>query len=292
MYNTKNMQLEEDLFSKLNEISKEQNINPSKDINKNNEYNRDVDSVTNCLHEEEKIDKGNLFCNICGLQLNTIISFDKDRFYGCNDNKYCEDPSRSSFRKDSTLSKGLVPDCEKLNLPRNIVSEANIIYTELTKDKIYRGNKRKGIIFACIYHSFRLNNDPKSCETLVKLFDIKQSIALKGLKFSHTHLNITSVLVQNKETTVGIDNLIKEIMKEFNAHKNIPEILVLAKKLIDKSSLLNRSRPLSVAWGIVKYYMMSKNVSSEEVFNSKMNISNLTLNRITREIEFILSFDI
>jgi hypothetical protein len=67
------------------------------------------------------------------------------------------------------------------------------------------------------------------------------------------------------------------------------EILELYKQIENKSSLLNRSRPQSVASGIVRYYILktNKNVPMN-IFKTKVNLSELTINRIVKEIEKIL----
>ena len=57
----------------------------------------------------------------------------------------------------------------------------------------------------------------------------------------------------------------------------------------NKSSILNRSRHQSVASGIVRYYILitGKNISMQD-FKSKVNLSELTINRIVKEIARIL----
>ena len=38
-----------------------------------------------------------------------------------------------------------------MNVPDNIIKEANKIYQHVVGNRIYRGNTRKSIIFACIF---------------------------------------------------------------------------------------------------------------------------------------------
>ena len=88
-----------------------------------------------------------------------------------------------------------------------------------------------------------------------------------------------------------IENLIREIMNQFHANeRQIQETLNLYFFLTNKSSLLNRSRPGSVAAAIVKYYIIKKNPQfSSDFFKNKIRLSELTLTRITREIEILLA---
>lgn len=278
----------EDLFSKLNMISSE-NIY----YNSTNNVQIMSPNINTCKHTQSICDnKNNIVCDTCGLQLNKNISFEKDRYYGSNDCKFKKDPTRCSFRKE-TSSKGLLPDCERFNLPKAILLDANMIYEHLSQNNIYRGKKRKGIIFACIYQAYKMNDQPKSCENLIKLLNIEQNTALRGLKYSHTHLEMNKYKIENKQKTnsnSSIEDLIEEIMKEFDATLNqVNEVKELYKSLIVKSSLLNRSRPVSVACGLIKYYIISKGIYIPEIFDCKIKLSNMTLLRIEREINMLCS---
>ena len=83
---------------------------------------------------------------------------------------------------------------------------------------------------------------------------------------------------------------IMEIMDKFYATaEQKEEVLELYKCIENKSSLLNRSRPQSVASGIVRYYILQKGKDVPiAVFKAKVNLSELTINRIVKEIERIL----
>ena len=82
---------------------------------------------------------------------------------------------------------------------------------------------------------------------------------MRGLKFVNINLPIDSDIRQKDDDQNDIHNLIQEIMGEFNATPaQIKETLHLYEFLINKSSLLNRSRPGSVAAAIVKFYILKK----------------------------------
>ena len=122
------------------------------------------------------------------------------------------------------------------------------------------------------------------------MFDIEQKVALKGLKF--VNLNIPqgcNMRRDNNSNDVG--HLIQEIMGQFNANDvQVKEVLDLYEHLSNKSSLLNRSRPQSVACGLIRYYIMKNNPEySIDYFKEKIKLSELTLTRIVREIETIMS---
>lgn len=277
--------MSDELFSKLN------NIIASEETTTNDENTTTTSSTTTncCTHENVMNDLKTIICKDCGYQISKDCSFEREwRYYGSTDTKHYNDPNRCSFRKIE--QKGLYNDLEKYNFKRQIISDANDMYEVVTKKKIFRGKKRKGIVFACVYHAFHRNNSPLSCETLIQMFDIDNQCALKGLKFVNMNLPKNCEL-RSPPKTNDIHNLIQEIMKEFNATPGqIQETLSLYKYLINKSSLLNRSRPGSVAAAIVKFYILKKNPQfTNEFFKNKIRLSELTLTRITREIELILA---
>ena len=156
----------------------------------------------------------------------------------------------------------------------------------MTHGKIYRGSTRKGIIFACIFHAYKANHSPHSCEQLIEVFDIDRKVALKGLKFVNLNAPKDSPF---RSFYVSTDHLIRETMLKFHATEtHIQEALGIYHFIKDKSSLLNRSRPQSVACGVVRYYISKKNPDiSMEYFRSKIRLSELTISRIMKEIQHI-----
>ena len=143
----------------------------------------------------------------------------------------------------------------------------------------------KAIVFACIFHAYKLEGKPQSCEQLINIFNLDRKIGLKGLK----HVNLNSKK-QIKTTYITPQNLIREIMEKFDAtEQQIDEVNILYSKIHNKSSILNRSRPQSVASGLVRYYIMlkGKDISIKE-FKQKVKLSELTIEKMAKEISRIL----
>jgi transcription initiation factor TFIIIB Brf1 subunit/transcription initiation factor TFIIB len=254
---------------------------------KNDTNPQDNNNITECEHLNASLENSQKICINCGMLLTKDLTFEKEwRFYGLNDTKHNNDPSRCHIRKLDDIS--IYKDVDKLGFSEKIILCANKIYEEVTKKKIYRGNSRKGIIFACIFHAYKINNTPQSCESLIKVFNIDRKIALKGLKYVNLNALKSS---EFRNYQIQPENLINEIMDKFYAtREQKDEILTLYKQIENKSSLLNRSRPQSVASGIVRYYILKtgKNVPMN-IFKTKVNLSELTINRIVKEIEKILN---
>ena len=266
-------------FKRLNELLKEEDGTQTKLETIN------VECKSN--HENVMVRGSNHICIDCGMILNKNYTFEKEwRYYGYTDTKHSNDPNRCNIRKLD--EKSIRKDVDKYGISPKIVNVANDIYEKVTNNKIFRGNTRKGIIFACIYHAYSLQNNPQSCAHLIKIFEINQKVALKGLKFVNLNSPLDSK-IHTKET-INTKHLIQEILKEFNANETqIKEAYDLYELIENRSSLLNRSRPQSVASGVVQYYISQKNPEfSMDYFRKKVKLSELTLTRITKEIETIL----
>jgi transcription initiation factor TFIIIB Brf1 subunit/transcription initiation factor TFIIB len=246
--------------------------------------NNNDEASKKCDHR--KINEKNNCCEDCGIQLTKDLFYDKEwRYYGPYDNRNVNDPSRCHFRKNE--DKNIYKDISSLNLPDNIVKEANRLYIHVVKDRIYRGNTRKSIIFACIFYAYKQFENPQSCDTLTKLFNITKKDGLKGLKI--VTMNTTDKIVK-KSTYITPINIIKEIMSQFDAHESdIESVIKLYDKVNRKSEVLSRARPQSVAAGLIRYYIIKQDREiSMQDFREKVNLSDLTINRIVKEITRII----
>lgn len=239
-----------------------------------------------CCHANLVVEGVSTICTDCGMMMNKELSFEKEwRYYGMMDTKHSSDPNRCNMRRSE--DKTIYKDVEKLGFSDKIVSSANVIYEQVTQQRIFRGNTRKGIIFACIFHAYKSNENPQSCERLIEIFEIDRKVALKGLKFVNLNAPKDSPF---RNFQISTEHLIQEIMQKFHAtHHHVEEVLDIYEYIRDKSSLLNRSRPQSVACGLVRFYIARKNPDiSMEYFRTKIHLSELTISRIVKEIGRIL----
>ena len=258
------------------------------------------DEYNNSQHSDKKIsfitkeckhcnlieDNGIKLCLDCGQELNRNIGFEKEwRYYGSSDTRHNSDPSRCHLRKND--EKSIYKDVENMKFNEKIVSIANSLYEKITKGSIFRGNSRKSIVFACIFHAYKISGDPQSCDTLVKIFNLEKRVGLKGLKY--VNLNAPPDL-DLKASYIKPEDIIKEIMEKFAADESQHnEVISIYKQIKNKSSVINRSRPQSIASGIVRYYILkNKKEISMNDFKSKVGLSELTINRIVKEICTIL----
>jgi len=266
-------------------------INIYKEEIKEKENEIDVDSENDTTDEcEHKIlinEKGIVNCADCGEQVFKEKSFNKEwRYYGNKDTKNYNDPTRVHTRK--IVDKNIYGDVENMGFNHNIVELANQIYHDVTEDSIKRGNSRKGIVFACIFHAYKLSGDPQTYESLIKHFRLKKKQGLTGIK--HVQLNSPKNSLIHT-TFITPEHLIKEIMFKFErtTEKQYQEVISIYNKIRNKNTKLNRARPQSVAAGIVYFWIQKnkKNITLDE-FTSMVNLSKLTIGKMTKIITNIL----
>jgi transcription initiation factor TFIIIB Brf1 subunit/transcription initiation factor TFIIB len=247
--------------------------------NNNNIQNIDNDS---CDHDNTINDNGIISCMDCGEEIEKKILHEKEwNYYGHFDTKHSSDPNRVQSRK--LEERNIYKDVENMNFSDKIVSGANEIYNQVTKGQIFRGNSRKAIIFACIFHSYKLSSHPQTHEKLIQIFGLNRKLGLKGLK----HVNLNAPKDSKIHTTyITPVNLLEDIMQKFSAtDSQKAEVIELYHKIKNKSSKLNRSRPQSVACGLTYYWICNNgiNVSLKE-FTKKAALSELTINKIAKEV--------
>ena len=274
-----NFEILNQVISQCEESNQENDVGSK--LHETEKTNISIKPKSECMHSF-KIENGVKVCEICGMEMEREIDNGKEwRYYGAADTRHNGDPSRCHMRKtdERTINK----DVENMGFSDKIIERANQIYDKVANGKIYRGNSRKSIIFACIFHAYKLEANPQSCENLIEIFSLDRKIALRGLKAVNLKTEKNSEL---KSTYITAEHLITDIMEKFDATEHqIAEVIDIYKQINNKSSILNRSRPQSVAAGIVRYYIIinQKEISMAD-FRAKVKLSELTINRIVKEI--------
>ncbi len=249
-------------------------------------------SVASCDSEEEEEvmcscsdtveEQGVLMCRGCGREIQENKG---NRWSGIEGGRGVSDPTRCQARKVD--EKSIFKDVETYGFSPAIVHVANDIYIQVTDSKIYRGESRRGIIFSCIFHAFKLSGAPQSSDSLNSVFKLDRKVMLKGMKHVSLHAPKDSAFRRTYITPIEI---IDETMTKPNATKeHKQEVNVLYDLVRNRSSMVNRSKPQSVAAGLVFYYITKQNkrVTMKD-FTKLVGLSELTIQKLVKEIERIL----
>jgi transcription initiation factor TFIIIB Brf1 subunit/transcription initiation factor TFIIB len=277
---------EDDLYNTDDEdnmIFQENLSNYSSDLEEKDDKEEDG---TKCSHKNIVNENGANVCYDCGKEIEKTIFQDKEwRYYGNSDNKRTSDPNRVHIRKID--DRNIFKDVENMKFGDKIVALANQIYIQVTKGQIYRGNSRRSIIFASVFHSLKISGKPQSHEKLMKIFDLNKKTGLRGLKIVNLNAPKDSII---HTTYITPANIIEDIMDKFDAtDEQKKEVLYLYEKIKNKSSKINRSRPGSIASGLVYFWVSLKNINvSIKDFAKKVELSELTIIKISKEISEIL----
>jgi transcription initiation factor TFIIIB Brf1 subunit/transcription initiation factor TFIIB len=252
------------------------------------EYSDDEDDniTKSCPHSDVVNENGIITCVDCGEEIQKTIEHEKEwRYYGQSDTKR-SDPNRVQIRKSE--DRNIYKDVESMSFSEKIVSSANKIYCDTTKGQIFRGNSRKAIIFACIFHAYKLAGKPQPHEKLITIFSLNRKTGLKGLKHVNLHAPKDSKIHTTYITPV---NLVENIMDQFSASDSQKkEVIILYSRIKNKSSKLNRARPQSVSSGLVFYWICKKKIDINiKEFASKANLSELTISKIAKEVATVLN---
>lgn len=229
----------------------------------------------------EHIERINNICTECGMEVEPLKPNDKEwTFYGASDTKHSSDPTRCYIRRQT--DKSIHSDISHLEISEHIKDIANDIYKQACKEQIHRGAFRKAIIFASVYHAYKLDGNPQNCNSLIKLFNIKKKTGLRGIKYLNEHLPKTSPI---RTIYIGAEHLIREFMKKLEARDDqIQKVTTLYQQVKGQSEIINRSRPQSIAAGVIYYYILlqKKNIDIKD-FLRQVELSELTIRKIALE---------
>ncbi len=239
-----------------------------------------------CKHQDIVDENGIIICTDCGEEIEKTIMHEKEwRYYGNSDNKRSSDPNRVQIRKSD--EKNIHKDVENMGFSETIISKANELYTQVTGGKIYRGNSRKAIVFACIFHAYKISGKHQTPENLIKMFGLNRKSGLRGLKI----VNVNAPKDSEIHTTyITPEHLVHDIMDKFKATiAQKEEVIELCNLIKNRSSKLNRSRPQSFSASVIYYWICKKHIDiTLKEFAKKVDLSELTISRNAKEVALVL----
>lgn len=233
-----------------------------------------------CPHIKIITEHGITTCLNCGMEIIKISEDWTDDIQDIKhvDNQYC-------LRKSKI--KNIYDDIQYLHISQHIKDIANEIYQSICENT-RRGVTRKGIIFGCVFHAYKMDQNPQTHEKLIELFKIKKKDALNGLKFIHKNAPKNSKV---RHYHIDVEHIIVDFLIKFGAaadHKT--HVLQLYKKIQNTESILNRSRPQSIASALIYYYIteiLHKPVNMK-VYTETVKLSELTIQKICKVITKIV----
>ena len=243
-----------------------------------------------CPHSSIINEGGTDICVDCGENIQ-IESFDTEwRYYGDGDKTKSYDPSRCQYRK--IQDKGIKKELEKMGFSRDVIDKADYYYQKVTQGDIKRSALRKGIIFSCVLFAYKHYKMRITTDELDEIFKIGRKNMSKGLTYFKTNIPKNEIDYDNFDYATA-EHFIPKILEKWNVkEEHVNFVLNLYNKLSNKSHLINTSNPQSVSSGLVYYYLKKLELDiTPSKFGKIVGLSEITINRITNEIEDILIND-
>lgn len=248
--------------------------------------------MSDCNHGNKTPTGSNYTCLDCGLELGSTESYPECEPEWRNFSDNSNDNSRVFIRRLGDRS--IITDLETLGFEKEVCIDSNDLYIKATKNDILRGNSRRGVMFACVFFAYKLHNKAKTPEELNKSFKITKKIISKGMKFYNLRREAMSTTEHIQKTSyIEPLDFIPSILNKLeldNIKLHSDNINKIYKLIENRSSLINRSNPQSVASGLVFYYCQLNNIDLNcYKFSRKIGLSDITVGKIYRNIHSILS---
>ena len=185
-------------------------------------------------------------------------------------------------------SKQLRKEIIKLGLidhfNEDVINEADDLFklvrqyaTEQLRGQL-RGEKRRAVIFACIYYSGKMTSEYKTPYNLMNIFSLTISACRKGIK-------IVERAIDKDISTITTGDVIYDILvRNFIQSDKVDEVMKLYTKIYKKSSLLNNTLPKTLAAALVKVWSIRKGLS----INLNNYVHEDTIKKVVEEIERVL----
>lgn len=246
--------------------------------------NRAVVANAECVHTWNSRDCGMTFCDLCGVNCKRDIA--QNAIPGTQ-------PDASVVQRRRLSDKSVMAELLRMNYPRSICEMAASKFHEITKGKAYRCKSRKALVCVCVFaaqQTLGTHDDYGKLQTRFKVPNRKMLQGLKRLCFQAPGAS-SGQPTEPVTFSVSVDNIIRNIMNYFiSSERNVAEALEVLHSVRDRTPLLARSRPQSLAASVVYYWIVSTNRGiSLEDFRAYVNLSSATILRIQNEIAMVLA---
>jgi transcription initiation factor TFIIIB Brf1 subunit/transcription initiation factor TFIIB len=239
----------------------------------------EYEPITTCSHSEVVTTSGVTVCKNCSCEI-TILEHDNEWKSG-NVRCHAKIPTKGDI-------KSIFVDCKISN---GVVNKAMIAKTEekykmIVGENTVRGDKRKGIVAACLYHVYLEMGEIITPKDLQVMFDIKRDKISDGMYAYH------QVFKESRTQNINSVALIMKTIKEVGISRPdaYEKILEIAKTIENRNVIINRSSPQSVAPALVYFYLcLNQDYKKlidydKQKFAEKVGLSEITLTRIVKKI--------
>jgi transcription initiation factor TFIIIB Brf1 subunit/transcription initiation factor TFIIB len=239
-------------------------------------------SIQGCYHKNTIITEDTITCSDCGRVIaDDNVCYDKDWKFQSGVSKA---PNSRCSKKQEI--KNIDADVLKLIIPPELKSRANDLFSLTTKGAIFRGVKRKALIYICIVEASKELSRDVNVYYLKDFFCLNENRHAISSAFKEYSIATNDISKMEPKYITPVE-LIPNILRAIGANdQQISDVLKIHALIDGKREQLRTSRPQSVAAGVVYYYCekAEKQVDIEKIAEIA-KISVLTIRRNAAEIE-------
>lgn len=246
-------------------------------------FNNDTKFEFKCDHKITCTIQSSVLCVKCGEEVNKQELVSQEWVNHSTPGKITGDRSRVVRRP--VYNKNIHSELQDMGIPDHIITKANELFKEATHENIKRGKRRKSILFACVYFAINLEIGPFPPNHLFKIFRIHKKLGLRGIKDVTLGVSKDSPIF-----SIDIDpfHYISYFMNGMRASlSEIDSVKSVYDKIVGKCDIFKRSRPMSIAAGLIFYWLKVVKLSDVTVktFSKQIEVSELTINKIYRVVK-------
>lgn len=176
--------------------------------------------------------------------------------------------------------------CNRHNISKKIINEAQGLYKIISQYKISRGNNRIGIIAATVFVSCKNCHSPRSSSEIANIFSIEKKIVTKGIKQLTDIIRVNKIPIQrvilDRVTAIDLIDRICNSIINLNL-SNINEIKILCNYYIENYQKdISSFTPPSLAAAVINTYIILNNIEIDKnIISKSSNVSVVTIQKIT-----------
>jgi len=190
--------------------------------------------------------------------------------------------TRSLLKVFNTISE----NCNRNNISKKLINEAQGLYKIISKYKISRGSNRIGIISACIFLAAKNCSSARSPSEIAKVMNIENKVVTKGIKQLTDIIRVNRIplerIILTRVTSMDlIDRICNDItLLDSECINDIKLLCIYFNE--HHSDILSSCTPPSLAAAIVSYYILINKLDiSKNLICDKSNVSIVTITKIT-----------
>lgn len=218
-----------------------------------------------CDHEYSmSTDKSSLLvCKLCGGEKEDFDFNPEWNYYSAG-----KDPSRChrTSQRQNTIA-GVFKE-RGLSIPQSVLESVESRFKQISKNSMTRSQGRKGIIAACLFHTYLDMGEYRTTEYICKLLEIDMKSMSVGMsRYSETFQPARLQFIKPEDLLKRQMDLVGIGDEHFERINN------LTTALTSKSVLLKRSAPQSVAAAMIYFYLCLNKEYKESLGITKQNFA-------------------